>query len=85
MLFAVITANIGTLFWIAWGLVLLEGVILAFFRWNCPLSLLARRYTSSKKDNFDIYLPNWLAKHTKTIYTALSLFILGMTIYRLFF
>ena len=82
MLYAVITDRMDTLYWVCWGLVLLEGLILAFFRWTCPLTLLARRHTSSTKDNFDIYLPNWLARHTKTIYTVISLLILALTIYR---
>jgi len=83
MLYAVITDSMDTLYWACWGLVLLEGLILAFFRWTCPLTLLARRYISSTKDNFDIYLPNWLARHTKTIYTVISVLILALTLYRL--
>lgn len=82
MLYAAITDRIGIWFWVGWALVLVEGVILAIFRWTCPLSILARRYTSSSMDNFDIYLPNWLAKHTKTIYTIITIVILVLTVYR---
>lgn len=83
MLCAVIMDRIDLWFWICWGLVLLEGLILLLFRWTCPLTLLARRYTSSTKDNFDIYLPNWLAKYTKIIYTTISVVILLLTFYRI--
>lgn len=85
LLYAVITDKLNILFWAAWGFVLLEGLVLVMFKWTCPLTLMARRYTSSQKDNFDIYLPNWLAKYTKTIYTAISIVILCLTIYRLLF
>lgn len=83
MLYAVLKDRLGVWFWVAWGFVLAEGIVLALFKWTCPLTIMARRYTSSQKDNFDIYLPNWLAKHTKTIYTAISVFIIFMTLYRL--
>lgn len=84
MFYAVITNHLDFWFWAAWGFILLEGLILVIFKWTCPLTLLARKHSSSEKDNFDIYLPNWLAKHTKTIYTGLSIIILVMTIFRLF-
>ena len=50
------------------GIVLLEGLVLAFNAWRCPLSAVAARYTSDRRDNFDIYLPVWLARHNKTIF-----------------
>jgi hypothetical protein len=47
------------------------------------LTLIARRYSDSTKDNFDIYLPNWLAKYNKLIYTSIMGIVLVLTIYRL--
>ena len=35
---------------------------------RCPLSDLAARYTDERASNFDIYLPNWLASHNKTVF-----------------
>jgi hypothetical protein len=32
---------------------------------------LAARFTDSNADNFDIYLPNWLARHNKAIFGVL--------------
>jgi hypothetical protein len=61
--------------WIAIALVFLEGLILLTFKMFCPLTLIARKYSTSTKDNFDIYLPNWLAKYNKSIFT--TLFIIG--------
>lgn len=58
--------------WVAWlvAIVLLEGVVLLVNGWRCPLTSLAARFTEERHDNFDIYLPAWLAKHNKTIFTT---------------
>lgn len=85
MLYAVIIDRLDVWFWIGFGFVLLEGLVLLIFRWTCPLTLVARRYSASKRDNFDIYLPNWLARHTKTIYTSLAVIIVVIAIVRLLF
>jgi hypothetical protein len=53
------------------GLVLLECAILALNRGRCPLTDMAGRYTSERADNFDIYLPLWLARYNKTIFGIL--------------
>lgn len=57
------------------GLVLVECAILAVNRGRCPLTDLAGRYTRDRADNFDIYLPNWLARRNKMIFG--TLFALG--------
>jgi hypothetical protein len=50
------------------GIVLLEVLVLVANRWRCPLTDVAGRYTEDRRDNFDIYLPEWLARHNKTIF-----------------
>jgi hypothetical protein len=57
------------------GLVIVEVSVLAANRGRCPLTDLASRYTEERVDNFDIYLPRWLARHNKTIFG--TLFVLG--------
>ena len=52
-------------------IVLLECGLLAANGGRCPLSDLAARYTDERASNFDIYLPNWLASHNKTIFGTL--------------
>jgi hypothetical protein len=63
------------------GLVLVECAVLAVNRGRCPLTDLAARYTEERTDNFDIYLPLWLARRNKTIFGTLfvvgTLFVLG--------
>lgn len=53
------------------GLVLLECGVLALHGGRCPLTDLAAKFTDDRAHNFDIYLPNWLAKHNKVIFGAL--------------
>jgi hypothetical protein len=57
------------------GLVLVECTVLAMNRGRCPLTDLASRYTADRRDNFDIYLPLWMARRNKTIFGAL--FVMG--------
>ncbi len=58
--------------WFA-GIVLVEVLVLAMNRWSCPLTPVAARYTDERRDNFDIFLPEWLARHNKEIFGALYL------------
>lgn len=60
------------------GFVVLEIVILALNSGSCPLTAIAGRYTSDRRDNFDIYLPEWLASRTKIIFGPL--FVIGLII-----
>jgi hypothetical protein len=83
MLFAVLSGKLDARLWICYALVALEGLILLWFRWTCPITIVARRYSADTVDNFDIFLPNWLAKHTKTIYSVLVAVIIVLTVYRL--
>ena len=38
---------------------------------SCPLTSIAARYTDDRRANFDIYLPEWLARHNKAVFGAL--------------
>jgi len=82
MLYAVIIGKIDQWLWIGYGLVGIECIILLSFKFFCPITIIARRYSNSTKDNFDIYLPNWLAKNNKLIYSIIMVIIVLMTIYR---
>lgn len=83
LLYAVIIDRIDKWVWICVGLVCVEGVVLAVNGLKCPLTLVAEQYSDSRMDNFDIYLPNWLAKHNKTIYTSIFAAAVLMLFYRL--
>ncbi|MFZ1694190.1 MAG: hypothetical protein WAT74_13405 [Flavobacteriales bacterium] len=79
LLYAVIADRIDHWVWTALGLFGLECLVLVTFRMFCPLTLMARRYSDSDKPNFDIYLPEWLARHNKIIYgSLLGLVVIGV-------
>jgi hypothetical protein len=78
VLWSGINAHSSIYSWLAVVAVLIEGAVLMIFGGSCPLTRLARRYSDSGKDNFDIYLPNWLAKHNKLIFG--SIFLLGLVL-----
>ncbi len=83
LFYAVITNMIDKWVWICIGFILMEGVVLVVFKRMCPITLIARKYSDSTKDNFDIYLPNWLAKYNKSIYSTLFAIIIVLLTYRL--
>jgi hypothetical protein len=79
VIWAVMAASIVALPWVAWSghfrfafwltvLVVGECFVLAVNRGRCPLTDLAARYTDERAANFDIYLPEWLARHNKSIF-----------------
>jgi hypothetical protein len=53
------------------GVVFMEVLILLFNDWRCPLTPVAARYTSDRRDNFDIFLPERLARYNKEIFGTL--------------
>ncbi|MGZ3752750.1 MAG: hypothetical protein ACXVAU_15815, partial [Mucilaginibacter sp.] len=81
--YAAIADKINKWVWICIGLIVLEGLVLLLFKWSCPLTVIARKYSDSDKDNFDIYLPNTLAKYNKLIYTSLFLIAVAIIIVRI--
>jgi hypothetical protein len=83
LLYAVMINKIDQWVWICIGLVVAEGFVLVLFKMFCPLTILARKYSDSTKDNFDIFLPNWLAKYNKLIYTTIFGIAIIILIYRI--
>jgi hypothetical protein len=52
-------------------IIVAECGVLALNKGRCPLTGVAARFTDERADNFDIYLPNWVARHNKSIFGAL--------------
>ncbi len=82
VVWAIMAASIMALPWAGWsgefrwamGLTLLilgECLVLALNHGRCPLTDIAARYTNDRADNFDIYLPLWLARENKRIFGVL--------------
>lgn len=61
----------------AWaGIVLVEVLVLTRNAWACPLTAVAVRYTEDRRPNFDIFLPEWVARYNKEIFG--TLYVLGV-------
>ncbi len=67
---------------VAIGVVAIEVLVLLVNGMRCPLTAIAARHTEDRRDNFDIYLPVWLARYNKqifgTLYIAGCIFTLAM-------
>lgn len=50
------------------AIVAVEVAILVINGMTCPLTHVAARYTEERQANFDIYLPEWLARNNKAIF-----------------
>ncbi len=83
LFYAVVSNKIDIWVWIGLGLFALEGITLLLFGMMCPLTVMAKKYSDSTKENFDIFLPNWLARNTKLVYTTFLAIIIIILIYRL--
>lgn len=83
MLYLSVTNTLTKVLWIGFVLVTIEGGVLWYFKFTCPLTIIARRYSDSQRANFDIFLPEWLARNTKRIYTSLMGVIVVITLFQL--
>jgi len=62
--------HFGAAAWLA-AIVCGEVVVLLLNSWSCPLTAVAAKYTADRNANFDIYLPEWLARNNKAVFGAL--------------
>jgi hypothetical protein len=59
------------------AIVFCEVLVLWLNCWSCPLTAVAARYTTDRSANFDIYLPEWLARYNKQIFGPV--YVVGIT------
>ena len=64
------------------GVVFVEVLVIVLNDWRCPLTGVAARYTDDRRANFDIYLPEWLARNNKLIFGSLFFAGVGFTLLR---
>jgi hypothetical protein len=53
------------------AIVAAEVIVLVVNGFRCPLTAVAARYTDDRRANFDIYLPEWLARRNQAIFGTL--------------
>jgi hypothetical protein len=67
---AVYFGRVNWAFWLSL-LVWIEVLVLVFNRMRCPLTGFAERYTDDRSGNFDIFIPEALARNNKLIFGIL--------------
>jgi hypothetical protein len=83
LLYAVIINKIDIWLWTGFALVGAEAVVLIIFKNTCPVTIAARKYSNSTRSNFDIYLPEWIARYNKLIYSLIMFMIICLLVFRL--
>jgi len=78
ILYAGIFDKINALVWLCIGAVVIEGIVLLIFNGKCPFTIAGYKYAVNPQVGFDIFLPLWLAKHNKIIFS--TLFIIGLAL-----
>ena len=76
--------KVNRLVWFCVGAVLLECIVLSVNKWKCPLTSIASKYNANNhSSNFDIFLPEWLAKHNKTLFSIIFFVGLSLVLWRI--
>ena len=71
ILYAGIFNKVNPMVWFCIVLVIIEGIVLLIFKGKCPFTILGYKYTDNPKTGFDIFLPVWLAKYNKIIFSVI--------------
>ena len=71
ILYAGIFDKVNPLVWLCIGLIFVEATVLFVCKWKCPLTILGQKYANDTSIGFDIFLPAWLAKNNKAIFSTL--------------
>jgi hypothetical protein len=83
MIYAVLNDKLDIWFWLGYVSFAVEAGILFIFGMQCPLTILAKKYTNNHRIGFDIYLPTWLAEYNKLIYSIILGLVFVTTVYQL--
>jgi hypothetical protein len=83
ILYSGIVDKINVFTYVGMLLILIEGIILLINKWRCPFTIMGEKYTDKNHIGFDIYLPKWLAKNNKTIFTTIYCISVIIVLYRL--
>ena len=83
VLYAGVFDRVNRMVWFCIGIVLIEGIVLLINKGRCPLTSLASKYTNAHPIGFDIFLPKWLAKYNKILFSTLFLIGLSFVLWRM--
>ena len=76
ILYSGITKTYNWALLLAISAILIEGIVLCFNRWQCPLTNLAMKYGDEKGSITDMFYPKWLVPHVFQLNTVL--FVIGL-------
>ena len=82
--FSVFHMQFDKLFFVSMLLITVEIIVILLNSWKCPLTAVARRYTDEQSANFDIFLPELIAKYNKEIFSVILVLILSLYVYNSF-
>ena len=82
--YAGIFDRVTRLAWFCITAVFIEAIVLLINKWKCPFTSLGYKYTNNHSVGFDIFLPAWLAKHNKAIFSTLFSVGFVMVLWRVF-
>ena len=82
-IYAGIMNKIDIYLWISVGLIIGEITALALNNWVCPLTSMAKKYLEEWDLGDDIYLPRWIARYNREIFTPPLVLGLVIVIFRL--
>ena len=80
--YAGIFDRVTRLVWLCITAVFIEAIVLLINKWKCPFTSLGYKYTNNHNIGFDIFLPVWLAKHNKAIFSTLFCVGLALVLWR---
>lgn len=83
--YSVVRMQFQLVFYISLFLIAAESLVIVLNAWKCPLTDVARKYTDETSANFDIYLPEIIAKYNKEIFSAILCCILLTYLYLLIY
>lgn len=79
--YSVVKMKFDVVFFVSLALITAEVIVIVANAWTCPLTNIARRHTTDETPNFDIYLPQAIAKYNKEIFSAILFIILLKYLY----
>jgi len=75
--------EISILLWFCFAFIIVESIILIINGWRCPITIKAEKYSQNNEAGFDIYLPKWVAKYNKSIFTGIFIIEIAFLIFRI--
>ena len=78
VLYCGITKTYNWTLFLAISAILIEGVVLLFNHWQCPLTNLAKKYGDEKGSVTDMFYPKWFVPHVFQFHTVL--FVIGLVL-----